>query len=114
MALSRLSNDSLWARMKSLEGRCVYTLKYRRPNPIHKVNDDRVVVEGRKSVIPRSQVEDAYNALWQDGRLEIGAHQWSGGASYLWYLVPALLLEALPDQVEKLPPGSLSGIRVRK
>ena len=57
-----LSDDELWARVRGLEGKTVYTCTRQNPNKILRVTDNRVEIEG-KTPVYRNRILHNYKIL---------------------------------------------------
>ncbi len=106
----KLSSEALWSRVRSLEGQTVYTLKIRKPNVIKKVTEDRVIIRDRRSTPTREQVETVYNHVWKEGVFRVHEGNWSGPANVILGVVPAIVLAAVPEQIQLIPDQGLAGI----
>ena len=91
----------------------MYTIARRRPNPVRQVTEDVVIIEGRVSRLPREQIVAAYNRLTTYGEFRTNDRR-SPEPGYVWSAVPAILVAALPDQIEIIPHGRPSGIRLKQ
>lgn len=101
----KLTDTELWQRVKGLEGQTVWTLARPSRNKIVEVTTQKVVFEGSRTSVPRTDICGAYEELWQEGTLWADkgstAHGHKGDY-YLWSVTPAILLSAVPDQVEPI------------
>ena len=91
----------------------MYTLAQRRPNVIEHVTVQHVIIKDRKSEPTKAEIEDAYSAVWRDGELRLRAGSWNR-SSFMLRVVPAILLAALPDELEKIDDDGPSGIRLKR
>jgi hypothetical protein len=107
----RHSSDELWRRVRGLEGQIVYTLKRREPNAIENVTDNTIVIRDRRSRPSRESVEEVYNLVWADGEFRV--YEGRQGV-YVYAVVPAIVLAAAPEQLERVDDGGLTGIRLRR
>lgn len=106
--MQKLSEVQLWDRVRSLEGRTVFTLVRRKPNKVVKVTDTGVIIDGRRSRITRRKIATAYKFLWQDHHLQLAKE---GEGPFFYAVVPAILRSALPEQIEAIP--GVLGIRLK-
>lgn len=111
MQSEHLTSAKLWSKVKGLEGKFVYTLRRENPNFVSLVTDSKIVIRDRTTFASRRQIEVGYNTLWQQGELRVGSGRWMGSSRSMLYLVPAILLAAVPDQVAKTTDG-ISGVRL--
>ena len=111
--LKRLSSEELWSRVRGLEGQTVYTLKVRRPNTIEEVTEDRIIIRGRKSTPTRKEVETVYSTVWDAGVFRVHEGNWRGPASFVYSVTPAIVLAAVPEQVQAIADDVPVGIEHR-
>ena len=109
---NQLSPDELWQRIRDLEGRTVLTLKTLKPNRVQAVTGGSVRVEGRSKPVPGKQVQDAYDEVCTTGEFRV--RYGHAGRTFVYSLVPALLLDACPDQLERIGDGGPTGIRLKE
>ena len=110
--MRQLNPEELWEKVRALKGQTLYTLKRHSPNHVQDVSDMEVTISQRSSRLRRADIVGAYEVVCMSGELRIRAG-WKGGPSYLYSLVPAIVLHAVPEQIEKITDGGLSGIKLK-
>lgn len=114
MKPEKLEREELWQRVRNLEGRTVATLKVGKANFVESVSEDRISITRRNSQPTRTQVNDVYDNVWEKGEFRLYGGNWRGQSQFIWAVVPAIVLAAVPDQLEKINDDGLSGIRLKK
>ena len=99
----------LWSRVRNLIEQTILTLERGEPNIIAEVSERSVRVYGRRTRVGQAHVFRVYEALLNSGEYRHGDAQ-----RFTWALAPAIVLMALPDQVEKIVDDGRAGIRVRR
>jgi len=103
-----LSESQLWQKVNQIEGRLVYTCVRNRPNKILRVTHNAVEIENRKSKPSRAEIYSLYQQVYEMHEVYADqAWQWTYAVTY------AILIEAVPDEIETIP-GKCLGIRLRK
>ena len=111
--MTQLKEEELWQRVRALKGQTVYTLERHSSNHIQDVSDSNVIISARRSRPSRAEIVGAYEVVCMSGELRISAG-WKGGTRWMYSVTPAIVLAAVPDQVEIIDDGGLSGIKLKK
>ncbi len=102
-----LSDSELWKHVRKLEGKTVYTIKRRIPNRISNVTDNRVVIKDKSTKPSHAQITSLYHQVHKTGEV-ISRDAWR----FTYAVTYAILVEAVPDEIEAVPGKDL-GIRLR-
>lgn len=104
-----LSDSELWKHIKALEGKTVYTNTRKIPSKILRVTEYRVEIEGKTPVSFKGKtgIFANYHIFIKDGYLigESGEDRIMKGNLYGRYVIMAILLTALPDEIEEIKGG---------
>ncbi len=111
--MRELNDNEVWDRVQQLQGKTIFTLVRKKPNFIKEVTGNAVVIDGRRSRPTRSQIVYAYRHLWKHGELRPKEGNWKDPI-FIWSIVPAILLAAIPEQFAKVGDLGLSGIHIKK
>lgn len=118
-----LTEDELWQRVRQLEGQTVYTLVRQSPNPISRVTENMVEIQGRITTVNREDLWCVYWGLHQRG--QITADDLYGEKSIVDHplakktgrIMMAILATAVPEEIDIIRRRGLdrlSGIRRRE
>jgi predicted RNase H-like HicB family nuclease len=109
--ITKLTAHELWALVRALEGKSIYTLVKRSPNLIEEVTNSEIKIRGRRSAVPRWQVNRGFEQLTRTGELLVKKRH--SPDTWTLFVVPALLYVALgEDRQLELIPGN-AGIRLK-
>lgn len=103
-----LNDNKLWEHIKGLEGKTIHTLKRRKPNKISSVTDNTVVIANRKSKPSRAKISSLYKQVHKTNEVVSCDAQ-----LFTYAVIYAILVEALPGEIEAIP-GKPLGIRLRR
>lgn len=118
-----LTEDQLWRRIRDLQGQTIYTIVRQSPNPISRVNDDRVEINARATTVSRGDLWLVYQELHRRGQVTrddlYGARSIVGHpyAKKTGRVMMAILARAVPEEIQVIRPNRLqrlSGIRRRQ
>jgi hypothetical protein len=101
--VKKLTEDELWACLRSLIGKTIWTLVKGNSNRIVAVTDIGVIFDGRVSIPTRRQITWAYEKLWRTGQLGLAEPLKRRRVSAITL---ALLKGAVPEQVEQVVENS--------
>jgi len=103
-----LTESQLWQKVRQKEGSLVYTCIRRLENRILCVTDNAVEIENRTSKPYRTEIYSLYQQVHEMGEVfAADAKRWTLAVTY------AILIEAVPDEIEAIP-GKRLGIRLRR
>ena len=123
--MKALTDDELWHRVNSLQGRTVYTIEQRKPNTVSQVTATEVSLlkstgEPRPSTPLKRDIVNTYRYFVKHGRVtkddfdEIPESRTWG---FVGYIILAILRDAVPEQIEEFHRGKTSplcGIRLKE
>lgn len=98
-----LSDSQVWALVKELQGKTVYTFKRHSPNKILNVTDTKVKIDNRTTEPSRKAIKYCYETLYTEGRLTLGKN--GNFPIYKMYVILAILRDALKDKIDIIEDG---------
>lgn len=118
--MTLLDDSRLWERIRGLKGETILTIDRKKANKILEVNNERVVIENRKTAPTKKDIILFYHCLKKRGILTKENIPEEFFLRKIARIILAILAEAVPEEIEGFERGkdprfpTLSGIRVKR
>jgi hypothetical protein len=107
-----LTENEFWVRVKALEGTTVHTLSQGQPNKILTVNENEISIADRVSRPTKKNLYGLYTMM-DSGETILSDHIQHLIEKRVSRICLAIVVQAVPEEVEAVTVGRKTGIRRR-